>query len=779
MIDNARKFFESIHSFDNYTQVGEKSNIYTAFTWEVPTDDLNILYKENEDKDLYFLSWVGKKELGVNAPKRYKARGKHVDQKKLDEVTARAGDEDMVEKKYIYFDFDLIEDGVCSTYEEIPKYADIIKKKLDAHLELKDYRYIIRSGNWLQIYYISELPIGVKWKKNQFSLWAKMMQAVIETVSGYKVDKSCCNLSRIGRLPFSYNNKRKKVLVDVLHQTKFFSEMLEKIIKIGTDKYKEVQKEEKQKVEFEAKWWIYLSQWKWDTFNNIIDKNIPIENEVLKDHNWRQENRNFFEIGSWKMKACWINAEWVLITCWASALPFSDKLAGVGTYAYRKHMSWMSTSQTYEYFLTTYPHLESLKDELEKVQKEEKKVEIVKWLEKNKDEPKKWFVYILSHSKFLDLDLYYNYSEDSDCWPIFKQYQQVCFETWLEWFTHLQSLVQNWVIPTKRNIVYTTKPNKQDLNLLDKNDIIRPSECDWEIHPDIEFLIDNLMNNDSEQIEYMHKAILYKYTHIDDYLMPCFVIKWDQGSGKGLLMLMLMSIFGKRNVNANLSESALTWNFDSVRWNTLVTEFSEVNQGSTKENKWVSNKLKNYIWNPYLSINQKHEKVITMRNLNWFFITSNHINPVALDTHTDNRRYSILKWWQKIPLLRWKEIEKIVRDKDVVAKYMKAIWAKYPDVYNAKWFRTLENSFKQDLVNINKTHTDDFFEWCVENYNGQVWNKKEFFAKIRQYCIKQWLPDEIVRELNLYSWAKKPFRYSAHRDVRFADRGTKKWIKIR
>jgi hypothetical protein len=59
-------------------------------------------------------------------------------------------------------------------------------------------------------------------------------------------------------------------------------------------------------------------------------------------------------------------------------------------------------------------------------------------------------------------------------------------------------------------------------NLFNKETILKPSQTP-KLDENIEYLINNLCGNNKENALYLHKAILYKYTHLNDVRVPAIV----------------------------------------------------------------------------------------------------------------------------------------------------------------------------------------------------------------------------------------------------------------
>jgi hypothetical protein len=58
--------------------------------------------------------------------------------------------------------------------------------------------------------------------------------------------------------------------------------------------------------------------------------------------------------------------------------------------------------------------------------------------------------------------------------------------------------------------------------LLDENSILKPSNNPI-LNGDIKHLIENVAGYKAENIEYLHKAILYKHANLNDFTIPCVV----------------------------------------------------------------------------------------------------------------------------------------------------------------------------------------------------------------------------------------------------------------
>ena len=116
-----------------------------------------------------------------------------------------------------------------------------------------------------------------------------------------------------------------------------------------------------------------------------------------------------------------------------------------------------------------------------------------------------------------------------------------------------------------------------------------------------------------------------------------------QGVGKGLLGLIIQSLFGSRNVKINVKFKQLTGSHSTLIDGAQIIILNEVSfnsQSNTGERKEFSEEFKNLITEPNLIINPKHKKEIEVPNLCNFFVFSNSDKPLFI-TDDDRRAFVI------------------------------------------------------------------------------------------------------------------------------------------
>lgn len=281
----------------------------------------------------------------------------------------------------------------------------------------------------------------------------------------------------------------------------------------------------------------------------------------------------------------------------------------------------------------------------------------------------------------------------------------------------------------------------------------------------IEFLISNLCNKKQEQIEYINKMILRKIKNIWSSNIPCVVFFWNWWAWKWLFVELMKSIFWDKNVAWNLQQEQITWSF-WFTWENLIAEFAEISTDNTNLDKQMWNKLKNLIWSNYFIVNKKWIQQYQIKNSTRFLISSNNMKPLQLDNWTWNRRYSIIKVWNKIEPELWMEIfEYINKNIKWVQQYVNRLeqeyWDKIPKV-----MPTLENEDKADLEWRSKNDINIFRDKIIEeSENEKKYSVKEIWQKFRDFCSendideytqKKYLRNEspFVRKTIHYNWSK-------------------------
>lgn len=304
------------------------------------------------------------------------------------------------------------------------------------------------------------------------------------------------------------------------------------------------------------------------------------------------------------------------------------------------------------------------------------------------------------------------------------------------------------------NISYCSHEIRWHLNLLDDREILKASESPI-LDDDIKHLIENVCWHSKENIDYLHRAILYKYDNIDDFTIPCIVLYGKWWSWKWTLMTLLTTIFWEDNVLVNLWQRELQSQFDTYKWQKLIVEFAEVTTNNTHGDKMILNKLKNMIWAPKLTINEKGVKPYQIENSGWFFISSNSNTPLRLDDKDKwNRRFSVIKSHTALND-GWK-INRAVKNKEIVSNYLAWLWHAYPEVDLYQKLLPLDNQDKRDLEERSEEDANLFWDWLFENHPEFKWRKSimEIEEMTTLFCMENNIDQ---REFQKYFWHNSRF----------------------
>lgn len=305
------------------------------------------------------------------------------------------------------------------------------------------------------------------------------------------------------------------------------------------------------------------------------------------------------------------------------------------------------------------------------------------------------------------------------------------------------------------------KPEPGNYNLLNELSIMKPRMIEWkkyECPKLINFLIDNLANHEKEQYDYLNKLVLWKIKNPTSSKIPCVVLFWNWWAWKWLFTKLLKWIFWYKNVYNNIHKSKITSEF-WITWEYLVAEFAEISQNNNKQDSDIGDRLKNLIWSDEFTVNRKWIQDYEVKNVVWFIISSNNLKPIKLDVGTGNRRYSIIKVWEKIDEELWQEIdENVVWNKKLVQQYVNWLEQEYGEQL-PKVMKSLENQDKKDLENRSKNDIIVFWENIAEEY--KKWEKvpvKEINQKFNDFCIENDVAN--YSKLKDFFWNDSPYTKS-------------------
>lgn len=165
-------------------------------------------------------------------------------------------DHDILSNTSFFIDIDLqmelksILPDAIYTEEEFEEMGDWVRQFLEQSSTFKNWRYIVFSWNWLHVHFIWE-EIDTTKKTHQWKYWVKYYQKIWNREVSkffwkwiYQSDPACCNLSRLRRLPWTYNQKNGRQCRILFEKNAIFD--ISTILVLGEKEYKAILEEERK-----------------------------------------------------------------------------------------------------------------------------------------------------------------------------------------------------------------------------------------------------------------------------------------------------------------------------------------------------------------------------------------------------------------------------------------------------------------------------------------------------------------------------------------------------
>lgn len=302
----------------------------------------------------------------------------------------------------------------------------------------------------------------------------------------------------------------------------------------------------------------------------------------------------------------------------------------------------------------------------------------------------------------------------------------------------LVRLRKDGAIHTYEDLCYMEWWKPWHYNTLDETTIIKNGwDAQWKIHPHIAHLIHNICANKNKNIEWVHRSILYKLTHINDVHIPALVLYGSWWSGKWTFLNLLSKIFWEENTLIWLGQKDLESSFDSFQGNKLIVEFKEVSSWNKHNDKKILDRIKSMVWESKITVRWLYQDAKEVDNIWRFHLSSNHAVPIQMDSkHSGNRRFTIIKTWNSLDSKMAEDMNhKTFNDRKVIREYVNWLYETYPDVPDLTIFPSLDNEEKRNLEDVCEWASNQFFEWFEEKFPHihKVTNKEKNIL-LDMYC---------------------------------------------
>jgi hypothetical protein len=264
----------------------------------------------------------------------------------------------------------------------------------------------------------------------------------------------------------------------------------------------------------------------------------------------------------------------------------------------------------------------------------------------------------------------------------------------------------------------------------------------------------------------MHRAILYKMTHINDCRVPAVISHGEGWSGKGTLIKLLGKIFWAQNTQQWLWQKDLVSSFDSYTGGKIILEFREISSGNTQTDKIVLDRLKWIIFEERIHINPKFQPAREVDNIAWVHMSSNHGTPLQLDSASDgNRRFTVIETWWPLTDRQSEIIHSDIEDTKKVKQYISWLLESYPDVPGLRVLHALDNADKRSLVDNCEETGVLFFQWFESEFPEVykiTWPEFKILLNFYRRVIT-WESDMNDRRYdigNIKKWLNHIYKYS-------------------
>lgn len=234
------------------------------------------------------------------------------------------------------------------------------------------------------------------------------------------------------------------------------------------------------------------------------------------------------------------------------------------------------------------------------------------------------------------------------------------------------------------------KPDRV-LNLMRRDHWLKPQE--GEPHYGFKLLLMSLGNGKQENIDHLEQVVYWKYTHPEEYRLPCLVIYGEGGAGKNTFVKeVLGTIFGHHQVLVADAEKTLGG------FNGLIEGKTVVMIDEAVADRINSERLKRTVGNRTIDLNPKYGKQGEHDNTPLYLCGGNDTTgAILLAGDATDRRWSILKVEKSIiqrladdkgiafeaALKEYDRIKRVFTDRGEVSKWLNAIVQRWQHLENA------------------------------------------------------------------------------------------------
>lgn len=279
------------------------------------------------------------------------------------------------------------------------------------------------------------------------------------------------------------------------------------------------------------------------------------------------------------------------------------------------------------------------------------------------------------------------------------------------WINEDLELIDNLNYDPTKPLVFKDNYNRLYFNIYSKPKLLSKDYSDYQSKgfDIIKEIILNLVGHDEKGYNYFISWLAYQLQNPATKLSTSIILQGEQGSGKTLLcQIILREIFEKNFIE--ISQSQLTSDFNEYILGKQLIVANEVIYNEHKIN--YSQKLKNYVTDPVVTITRKFKEPINVNNFSHWIFCSNNQLPIKIER--GDRRFTVYK---SKTLDRGKNIfnKLIMNFDDEINSFVKYLLEFQVDKEYVNY--PYMNSAKKDMLEASSNSIELFID-AIESFGG-------------------------------------------------------------
>ena len=319
--------------------------------------------------------------------------------------------------------------------------------------------------------------------------------------------------------------------------------------------------------------------------------------------------------------------------------------------------------------------------------------------------------------------------------------------------------------------------------------------------------------------EYFIKFIAHMIQKPNEKIGICFIFQGKQGTGKNMLLSAISNIIGKEHYITSSNPKDFFGDYAEGFYRKLLVNMNECEGKDTFD---FESKIKSFITEDSITINQKYIRPSEIRNVARIIITTNKPNPIPIDVKSIDRRFVVYKGSERFldkknyGTIFWEKLNNHFNSNEFIAclydyfnnfDLSKTNWKKERPITEAyknmcRLYNPVEALFFDDYINFqsNEQNKYNFISEGVddiinpEQKEGEIkdkirlnklcetfneWLKKNGFSKDEKGCynIKKFRSQIETLEIPIKIYKSEGFRFCKWNDkevITFLK--NKKWI---